>query len=450
MKLYSYFNKYISNNNDLSSKVRLSIIYLTIFRVIGIIAGFLIVPQTLRFVTKSEYGIWLTLSSMIGWISLFDLGITNGLRNLFAVAKSNNKIILSRIYISSVYFYLSIIFSIVLILLLIFNSFFDWSIVFGNIIGSNSQIRYIFVFIVIYFCFQFILRTLGVILTVDHKPHVINIIDVLGQVLTLSLIFLLNHITKGNIFLLTIVSTIPPLFFLLIANYYYFKNKYKYISPNFKFVRWSLTKNIFKLGGKFFIIQIASIIQYQTTLFLISKYFSSESVVKYNITFKYFSILNLVFGVVITPFWSAVTEAYAKKNITWIKNSINMYLKIACLFVFVGFIMLFLSDKFYTLWIPNQDINIPFILSTWVMISSLATIFSGIFVSVINGIGKIQIQLYFSFLSPFVFLFLSYFFVVKLKYGIEGIIIATLISNFTGLIIIPIQCYKILNSSITK
>ena len=450
MKFTNFSISFLKNNNDLSSKIRSSIIYLTIFRIVGIAAGFLIVPQTLLLVSKSEYGIWLTLSSMIGWVSLFDLGITNGLRNLFAVAKSNKKNKLSRIYISSVYFYLTIIFSVVLILLLVFNSFFDWRIVFGDSIGTNSNIRHIFVFIVIFFCFQFVLRTIGVILTADHKPHIINLIDVAGQVLSLILIYLLNHITKGNIFILTIVSTVPPLFILLIANYIYFKNRYNYISPNFNYVRWSLTSNIFKLGGKFFIIQIASIIQYQTTLFFISKYFTPESVVKYNISFKYFSILNLVFGVIITPFWSAVTEAYAKNNLYWIKKSIFLYIKIAFLFILFGLLMLFFSEKFYKIWIPDQSMNIPFVLSTWIMVSSLLTIFSGIFVSVINGIGKIKLQFYLSFISPFVFLFLSYLFIIKLNYGIEGIIIASLISNFSGLIIMPIQCYRILNTANSK
>ena len=47
------------------------------------------------------------------------------------------------------------------------------------------------------------------------------------------------------------------------------------------------------LGLKFFILQIAYIVQYQSTLFLIAHYFDTLQVTSYNIAFKYFGILQM-------------------------------------------------------------------------------------------------------------------------------------------------------------
>jgi len=51
----------------------------------------LLVPLSIDYINKAQYGVWLTLSSLISWISFFDIGFTHGLRNKFAEAKAKWK-----------------------------------------------------------------------------------------------------------------------------------------------------------------------------------------------------------------------------------------------------------------------------------------------------------------------------------------------------------------------
>ena len=46
-------------------------------------------PLTIDFVNPTQYGIWLTLSSLLAWFSFFDIGLSLGFRNRFAQAKAN-------------------------------------------------------------------------------------------------------------------------------------------------------------------------------------------------------------------------------------------------------------------------------------------------------------------------------------------------------------------------
>ena len=53
---------------------------------ITLLISFIIVPLVLGFIGEIEYGIWLTISSIVAWFNYFDVGLGNGLRNKLAVA----------------------------------------------------------------------------------------------------------------------------------------------------------------------------------------------------------------------------------------------------------------------------------------------------------------------------------------------------------------------------
>src|SRR5438876_10388425 len=55
----------------------------------SIFIGMIMVPMTINYVNPTQYGIWLTLSSMISWFSFFDIGLGNGLKNKLAAANAS-------------------------------------------------------------------------------------------------------------------------------------------------------------------------------------------------------------------------------------------------------------------------------------------------------------------------------------------------------------------------
>lgn len=47
--------------------------------------------------------------------------------------------------------------------------------------------------------------------------------------------------------------------------------------------------------------------------------FGPDQVTIYNLSYKYFSVLIMAFSIVISPLWSAITEAYVRKDFKWFK-----------------------------------------------------------------------------------------------------------------------------------
>ena len=68
-------------------------------------------------------------------------------------------------------------------------------------------------------------------------------------------------------------------------------------------------------------IQLSAIILFQTDNFLIIQLYSASEVSQYHIINQYYSSIVIILSMVITPYWSAFTNAYEKYDLKWIKNS---------------------------------------------------------------------------------------------------------------------------------
>ena len=76
-KTLSYLNK----GNRRSARAKKNIAAMFALKGVSILCQLAVVPMTINYVSKYEYGIWITISSLVAWLSFFDLGIGNGLRN---------------------------------------------------------------------------------------------------------------------------------------------------------------------------------------------------------------------------------------------------------------------------------------------------------------------------------------------------------------------------------
>ena len=441
--LWQYAINFFTKGNQRSLKAKKNIIGALLIKGISIIIGLVLVPLTIHYINPSQYGIWLTLSSMIAWISFFDIGFTHGLRNKFAEAKAKGDKEVVKMYISTTYYYISIIFIALWLVLMFVNQFISWHSLLSLPPAMEKEVSQLAMLIFSYFCLQFIFRVINTILTADQQPAKASLVDMLGQLFALGIIFALTKLTNGSLLYLGLAVGIAPTLILLAANFYFFKTKFKDYKPSLRYVKKEYAKDIMQLGLKFFVLQVSAIIQFETSLFLIAHYFGTEEVTNYNIAFKYFSVLQMGFTILLSPLWSGVTDAYNSGEAAWIKNAVKKYLYILIPFVVTGLIMLFFSDKVYDLWIGKNIVHVDFNISLLCFIFFSTTMFATIFVSVINGIGALRIQFFTAIIGSICFFCISLLFIKYFHLGVQSIVLSSIITNVFGYIIAPIQYYNI-------
>lgn len=433
---------FFQQGNERSIKAKKSILYMFFIKGGNIVIGFLLLPITLGYVDSETYGLWIALSSMVTWISFFDIGISNGLKNYLAQALAKKDYEKAKVYVSTTYAMLSIIFIPLMFLLLCIVPYIDWN----SLLNLNTtQIEGLLIsisIIICYFCINFILNTINVVLMADQRPADASFRTFLQQFVTLVIIFILTKTTHGNLINLCLALCASPVVVVILFNVTLFRGRYNKIKPSLKCIDFRQISDLMKLGVQFFVIQIAGIIQYQMVNFLILRYFGASEVTAYAISHKYFSVLIMIWGILTTPLWVAFTDAIANYDIQWIKRTLCKYLKVFITFIIAGIFMLLISEIVYKIWI-GDNIIISFNISYLILIYTIVTMFSGLFVSFINGSGNLKVQTIACCFSPVVFLTVFYL-LMNQGFGITSILIASVVCNFNGIFLAPIQSYYLI------
>lgn len=444
LPLITRIKNQIGKGQERSVRVKKNILFSLVIKGLSIVISFVLVPLTINYVNPSRYGIWLTISSIVAWFSFFDIGITHGLRNKFAEAKAKGDDESAQIYVSTTYGILAIIFLVIWGLFLLVNPFLDWASMLKLPNEYRTEVASLALIVFTYFCLQFILRTITTVITADQEPAKASLIDLIGQVISLAIIVILVKTVEGSLVNLGLALCVSPLLALLVANILFFKDKYKKYRPVLSKVKFSHAKSLFNLGVIFFVIQIAGIIQFQSANVIIARNFGPADVTSYNIVYKYFGILNIVFAIFLTPFWSAATEAYLKKDLEWIRSGVKKYNILIIFFTLGGLLMLFFSETFYILWLGENTVDISFSLSFWCFAFFVVSMFSGIYVSFLNGISALRLQFWSSLVSPIIYIALALLLIKYYRMGVYSLFIASIIANFNGIILAPIQYYQII------
>lgn len=407
----------------------------------SIIANLLLVPVTINYLDTTNYGIWLIITSFISWFTFFDIGLGHGLRNKLTEAKANNNMQLAKAYISSTYFFITIISSTLFALFYIGNHFIDWSKVFNTDVSLASNLSLIMLVVFGCFSIQFIVKLITTIYIADQRPAMQGFVELLTQISLLLSIIILTNFFSSSLVTFSIVFSIIPLLLLVLFNLYAFNTDYKDLKPSFRLFKMKHVKDIMGLGMKFFVIQIAAIVLYTTDNLIITQLFTPADVTPYNIAFKYFSIVTMGFSIIITPFWSAITDAFVKKDIDWVKKAMSNLIKVSILFSLVAVLMVFFAGSVYKLWV-GEEIIISRSLSIFMGLFVITTLLTQPFVFFINGTGKVNIQLILGVFTAVINIPLSIYFAKNLNFGVSGVILATIVANAMGLVVYPIYYKK--------
>ena len=430
-------------NSKRSSLLQKNILASFIIKGWSAVIVLLMVPATLHCLGEYKNGIWLTISSLLLWIDNMDIGLGNGLRNKIAEYMAHGERERTRSLVSSTFAMLSCIIIPVMLVLLLLIAVGDPYQVFNAAPTKVSHLDQVLMVTVILVCTSFVFKLIGNFYMGLQLPAVSNLLIALGQTLALIGTYIVLWSGSHSLMLIALVNTVSPLLVYLLAYPYTFFYKYPHLRPSFRLIDFKEAKAVINMGVQFFIMQISSVVLFMTSNILISNLFSPEMVTPYQITYRYFSILLVVFTVICMPFWNATTDAYQRNDMEWIRQAASKLRLMTIGILLCLIVMVALSDIVYAIWIDRQtviDIRMSIVMAAYIFI----LIYSMRYSYFINGIGTLRLQLIFTATAAIVFIPLAYL-ATWWTHDIIWFMVVMCLVNIPGLIVNRIQFYKLIN-----
>lgn len=413
-----------------------------IFKILSMGLSYISIPLFLKFLGKQDYGLWMTIFSIVSWIYTFDLGIGNGLRNKLSESFAKKDYINAKEYITTGYVILSAIAIFILFLGLIGIKISNITRFLNIDFYTESYIKLVFMSIFSLTIINFIILLYKVFYFSIHNSFIGELNNFIFQISFIFLLYLFNYFNKVNLIFIAIIYPGINLMIGIFATINFFK-KYPNLKPNLKFFKKEKIKEINGLGIIFFIIQISMLIILTTDNMLITKYIGANEVTTYSIVSKLFQILLILEGLISAPMWTLFIDAYVKKDKKWIKKAfINLNLLFLLLIIGV-IIMIYILPYIVRIWIGQELIYPKYLILFWGLFI-LNRVYGDIYMIFINATGKIKLQMYLYILGAIVNIPLTIYFIKDLNMGSSGAILATNICMLPLAIIMPIQAYYIL------
>lgn len=390
------------------------------------VVQFLIVPLSLQCLTKYEYGIWLTINSILMGIDAIDVGLGNGLRNRLAEAMALDNRDMARQQVSTTFFMLVMIMLPLIMLFAVSMQFVDCNALMNVSPELVPDMRGILVASVAIMGSTFIFKFIGNMYMGLQLPAINNLLVVLGQTVSLGVLFVLSLLGHSSLMTVAVAFTASPLLVYLIAYPVSFCGKYSFLAPSLRFFDKESLHSLFGLGVKFFVIQVSGLMLFMSSNVIISHVMNPAEVTPYQIAYRYFSILYMLFAIIASPLWSATTDAYTKGDWDWIRRAMrkmNMLLVVSVAFVML---MIVVAPLFYHLWIGDK-VEVELSLNIMMAIYSYMLVVSNSYSYILMGIGKIRMILIVTVSEMIIFVPIEYF---ACKYvGPTGLLTSLILST---------------------
>lgn len=430
------FNEKLSDRNLIKS-IGLNVI----MKPMAMIISLIYTPLLLNYLGDEMYGVWVTILSIVNWVNSFDVGIGNGLRNELVKDLNAKDKDAAKKSISTAYLSLTVITGAIFLVISIVSMFADWN----SILNTQLEIKNTLFLSFLFICINFVIALYKNIYYAIQKSETVATVGLIVQLLNLVGVFFARYFIS-DVYRLVSMAYIFGLT-SLITNVAYSVAlwiKYPYTIPRLNGFSKARLNVICSLGIKFFIIQIAGIVLFTTDSVLISHLFTPAKVTAYNTVNKVFSAIFTIFMAVMAPMWSRFSLEKEKGNYSWMKNTIKKLLILWGCFSIGTLILVPIYPWISSVWLGRKlqyDKGIVIIMALYM----ITYMYSGIFSTIINGLGEIKVQMYLSIFSAFINIPLSVFLARNMGMLTTGIALGTLISILIGNVVFTIQVLSVIN-----
>ncbi len=392
----------------------------------NLIVSAVTVSLTARYLGSEGFGLWTAISSAIAMFFVFDIGIASTLTNLISDSfAAGDKDSAAESFATALWLVVTVSFVLGLAGWVLWPHI-DWQGLFhvhDPVLARQTSAAIAAAYAV--FLVALPAGLMPKLLGGYQEVHAANFFNAAGNLLSLGALVVVIRFHASLPVLVAAYAGAIPVSNLVAMAWVAFIHE-PWLKPWPGRFRSRLVGRIFHSGTQFFIIQIAGLVVFNSDNLVISHFMSPVAVLPYNVTWRLSSYITAVPVLVIPALWPALAEAFAKRDISWMRGAYARTRRITLAVLTVGTaVMMFAGRPIIRLWAGPAAVpsfSLLALMSVWMFIFAVTLNQS----CLLGATGRVKKQAAFSLLAAVVNLALS---IVLIKLvGVNGVILATIVS----------------------
>ena len=419
-------------------------------QVVQLATGLISIPLTLNYVGVERFGIWMTLSTALAFITFSDFGVGIGLQDRMSkFIGAGNYDLAQKAFFSSFLFIFILCISLIVashalvsrIDLATFLSLKSKEAI-AEIIPTTEMVIFVLGLGLLAGLVQRAFNAL-------QEGFWVAAIQVIARVCSLILLFVVVHLEMGLPALVFVVGGLFSTALLLIGlPVLLMRHKWILLAVGgwTKVLDLSCLKDILKIGTLGLGASIAIYFVNNSIPFLIANKYGVENVADYAVLLKLVSIPGLFLTYLLLPLWPAITEAKVKNDNAWIKKIYErcrilvLVLAVTCTAVFLLF-----GREIIVLWTHNEAVVPSFGLLLASVVFMVLGFWNSLTSVILNGLSMYKGQATYGIILAVLFVYIAT--LVPSSYGKELIVWVIAAGYLIRCIIMQVEVTLILKVS---
>lgn len=444
---------FVKKMSSLNRSVILNILGAFVVKGGALVISVLLLPAYLTFFeNQTILGIWYTILSVLHWVTIFDLGLGQGLRNqLPAAIETKNKKMIKE-YISTTYTLMILLVTVLCAVGVILIPYANWNKLFnvGVDVVSNGTLSTCVQIVFVGIMAQMVLKIITSILFAYQKAAVVNFLNLSSNILIyLFLLVVPSKDIATNLLTMSYANVVAANLPYVICSLVVFVTFLKDAIPSIKAFNAKYIKDIFNVGLKLLWLQVIFMVVSSVNELLITSFCGPEYVVEYQAYYKVFKVAAMVVSLALTPIWSAVTRAQAQKNYAWILKVYKLFLGLAGVCLIGELCIIPILQWLFNIWLGEGTIIANTNYALAFALSGMIFILHSVNTSIGNGMSYFRVQTIWMTVAAVVFVPLAYVF-VKISGSWIGVVVANVIAMLPYEVLAPIFTIKRIKRDMSK
>ena len=284
-------------------------------------------PLAVRYLGAERYGVWATITSLVVWINLLDLGIANTLTNHISRAFALDDRAYAARYFTNALALTAAVSGIAGTAFALVFPRINWIALFN--VSANvrpSEVRATVAAAAILMLLGLPCNLAGKLLAGYQELHRNNlamcagaVASVVGLALGIALRVSMPMLFMMSAGCLTLASLLTLLVTVMWAK--------SWLLPRPSLLDRGPCRELLSSGSSFFLIQVAAVVVFSSDNLVVSHYLGAAEVTPYSVTWRLVGMATLLQSLIFPALWPAYAEAYARHDYGWIRHTFSFTMK---------------------------------------------------------------------------------------------------------------------------